>query len=550
MTTPTPGLSLQAEPAGKTKWKITVKASGDVVFVDTISLSNASARKKFADALSEQFPGIAREPIDAELLRLAASGTTPSPSVDQLQEVDVRLVVRPELFHTTEVSGITIPVVFDVAGKLVSRWRMYLRWNDGRREAIDLPERVVLPGGSTLYIHPEPGEPPRSEPPGWSSDSRQVWLTGRAAPDPATTFQRVCKRIAHYLDFPPEIAPAATATLALWSMFSYVYPAWDAVPYLYIGGPTGSGKTRVLEILEQLVFRPTSTSNMTPACLFRTIHTRGGVLIYDEAEQLRQLTPEVAEKMSVLLAGYRKGGTATRLEPVGDSFRSTQFQVFGPKVLACIAGLPPILANRTIATTMFRSDSESPKPRRRVDTDLAEWESIRDDLHILALENGPTWISLAAWTDVVPAGIGGRAYQLWQPLLALGGWLQDRGADRLLELLRQHAVASVVAARDDAIPEADEVLLELLAEAVRACRPPTTADLLKLAKERDEVTFKTWGPKAVTSRLKTYGILTPKKTNGERRYRDVTPEMLVRIGERYGIDLGWPGVKCDLPTCP
>jgi hypothetical protein len=60
---------------------------------------------------------------------------------------------------------------------------------------------------------------------------------------------------------------------------------------------------------------------MTGPALFRTHHAAGGALLYDEAERLRQSTPDQQELQSMLLAGYKRGGCATRLEPVGDSFR-------------------------------------------------------------------------------------------------------------------------------------------------------------------------------------------------------------------------------------
>lgn len=138
----------------------------------------------------------------------------------------------------------------------------------------------------------------------------------------------------------------------------------------------------------------------------------------------------------------------------------------------------------------------------------------------------------------LPAGISGRNYELWQPLLALAAWFQEHGCDGLLGLMQTHALASVAAARDEAIPEADEVLLELLAEAVRQNREPTTRSLLDAAKQRDEATFKLWHPKTVGARLKSYGNPHPPKANGERRYRDVTPEQLLQIQQRYGVELG------------
>jgi hypothetical protein len=535
----TPVLELTAEPAGKSTHKIVVKFGGDVVCVDTVNLSRDRNREKFSDTLTEKFPGIDREQLSAELLKLSAAKTAQSPSAEQLQEVDVCWVVRPELFHTPYVSGIVIPATFDSGGKLGSRWRLYLQWGTGKREVIDLPDRIVLPDKSVLFFQPDPGEPPESEPPRWSARSREEWLTGTGTPDPGKIFRRLCQQVAYYLDFPHETAPGTAATIALWVILTYVFPAWDSVPYLSIGGPAGSGKTRVLDVIERLVFRPICTSNMTAACLFRSLHARGGTLLYDEAEQLRQSTPEAGEKLSVLLAGYKKGGTATRLEPVGDSFRPTQFQVYGPKVLACIAGLPPTLASRCIPVLMFRSGADSEKPKRRLDEDPTRWEDLRADLHALALGYGSEWARLSNRRDVVPKKIGGRNAELWQPILAIGGWLQDRGAVNLLTLLQKHALASVESTRDDAIPEADELLLELLADAVRVNPQslPTPGEMLKSAKEKDETTFKLWSAAGVSRRLKSYGIPTPKKSNGVRRYQGVTVATMQRIGERYGIDL-------------
>ena len=260
-------------------------------------------------------------------------------------------------------------------------------------------------------------------------------------------------------------------------------------------------------------------------------------MLFDEAERLRQSTPEQMEIQSVFLAGYRRGGCATRLEPVGDSYRPVRFDVYGPKALACIAGLPPTLASRCIPIMMFRSTGDSEKPKRRIDAYPAGWRAVRDDLHVLAVEYGPVWVELATRKNVVPSAIGGRNYELWQPLLALAEWFQERGCDGLHGLVQTYALASVANAKDDAIPEADEVLLELLADRVRNSRPPTTGELLASAKSRDEVTFRNWHPRTVATHLKNYGIQVPKKVNGDRRYRDVTTVQLTEIGRRYGIEL-------------
>jgi hypothetical protein len=529
-------LLLSAECEGK-RHKVTATVDGKVAHVDTLPLASAYSRKKFAKTLCDKFAGLDASEIDEQLLALATAPPAPAPT--EVAEVDVSRVVRPELFHTVEVSGITVPVRVVADGALVSRWRCYLRWANGRREVADVTDRLELPDGSVLYVAPEPGEPFANDAPAWSATARGAWLKGAVAPDPSATFQSVCERINHFLDMPAATAQGTTATLALWVILTYTYPAWDAVPYLYVGGPLGSGKSRVLEVLQRVVFRPLSSSNLTAPTLFRTLHSQGGVLLLDEAERVRQATPDQQELQTILLSGYKRGVTASRLEKLADgSFQPTQFAVYGPKALACIAGLQPTLSSRCVPVMMFRSAANSPKPKRRLDADPMAWQTVRDDLHALALEHGPTWAQLPALAHVVPSGIGGRNYELWQPLLALAGWLEEHGSDGLLPLVQEHARETVANAKDDAVPEADEILLELLTARVVDHYPPTSAELLKSAQERDPITFKLWTPNGVTRRLGAYGITTPKKVNGERRYRDVLPAQLEEIQAHYGVSLG------------
>ncbi len=298
-----------------------------------------------------------------------------------------------------------------------------------------------------------------------------------------------------------------------------------------------SGKTTLFGILNRLVQRPLASSNLTAPALFRTLHDRGGTLLFDEAERLRQSTPDQQEILSMLLAGYKRGGQARRLEPVGDSYSPKDFDVYGPKALACIGGLPPVLASRCIPIMMFRAAPESPKPRRRLDADPSRWEALRDDLHVLALEHGPTWLELSRRANVCPAGIDGRNYELWQPLLALASWVESHGETGLLSMMQQHALASIDAARDDQIPDIDETLLEILAEYLREESSPTPSEILAKAQEHDHTTFGKWGPRAVSNRLNTYGIKA-RKIDRRREYRDTTLADLARIERSYGIDLG------------
>jgi len=550
-------LPLEYELCGS-KVKVTARLKGELVFMDTIDPTKNIVRQRFIKALVKIVPMLDPKVIDAELLRIAETmKAPPQPAAGNNHgEIDSTRIVRPDMFITREVCGLAVPIPTMLGGKLVGRWMVLLRWADGRRECRELTAIIELPGGEKLIVHPLPGEPSMTATPGWASKARRAWLDGAAAPNPAEVFKRICETIAHFIDLPQDVAPGTTATLAVWSMLTYFFRAWDAIPYLFVGGPLSSGKTRIFEILNRLVYRPMQSSNLTGPALFRTLHDRGGTLLYDEAERLKQTTPDVQEVLSMLLAGYKRGGQATRLEAVGDTFRPVAFDVFGPKALACIAGLPPPLASRCISLMMFRAGPLSPKPQRRIDADPTSWQRTRDDLHILALEYGPTMLELVQRADVCPTGIYGRAFELWQPLLALAFWIQSHGAAGLLSLMQKHALDSIDATRDDQIPEVDETLLEILTEAVKGGEWLTPGDILSRAQERDSNSFGNasgkgpkWQANTVTRRLKNYGIPVPKKSNGLRRYR-VDLGTLGRIQRHYGIDLGIldPAPNLETPT--
>jgi len=121
-------------------------------------------------------------------------------------------------------------------------------------------------------------------------------------------------------------------------MFTYVYPAWTALPYLSVGGPIESGKSTLFDVLARLVFRPLRSSNVTAPMLFRTLDQQGGTLLLDEAERLSDATPDVGELRSILLSGYRRESPAGRLERERDAFKPRQFDVFGPKAIAAVRG--------------------------------------------------------------------------------------------------------------------------------------------------------------------------------------------------------------------
>ena len=538
MTTAALELLAVAERGGR--FTITAHLDGDSL-TDRLTITSAKARDAFVNRLCEHWPGVTKADVERLLEQEACKyveDRARQPDGPADGELDSAMVFRPERFVTPQVSGMAVPVIGESGGKPVGHWVLLLQWADGRRERQVLTGRLTLPDGRAAWLSPCPAEPSPAQARalgGWTAKSRRAWLEGAPGPDAVDVFQRVCEQTATFLDFPADVAGGTTATLALWVFLSYLYPVFDAAPYLYVGGPLGSGKSRLFEVLDRLVFRPLPTSSLTGPALFRTLHDRGGTLLLDEAERLRYPGPEQGELLSMLLAGYKRHGQAIRLEPVGDTFRSVSFDVYGPKALACVAGLPPALASRCITLRMFRAAPGSPKPRRRIDAEPDIWRRLRDDLHALALSNGPVWLTLPARTDVCPS-MPGRAFELWQPLLSLAAYLEDHGATGLLALVQAHALAAIESTQEDATPDADETLLRLLAERLRAGDQPTAGEILALALAIDGQGFRTWSARGVGEHLKRYG-LTTCYLHGRRVYNLRQVEVLHRVQQAYGVAL-------------
>lgn len=534
---------------------LTIKLGDDVLAAERIDVLKPKQRDELVARVCAGRPGIDRAALAAELLKLAgnaADARKDDPDRADLSgapELEPAHLVRPELFHHPAVSGVAVPSVRIVGGAPRGRWELYLRWHgDGRRERRDLDSALELPGGGMAWLWPRPSDPTPNSRAGWSGPGRAAWLEGAAAPDPGDVFRRLAERFAHYLELPDEARIGATATLALWVLLTYCYPAWTALPYLSVGGPLGSGKSTLFGVLARLVFRPLPSSNMTAPTLFRSLHELGGVLLLDEAERLRDQTPDAAELRSILLSGYKRGSPAMRLEKNGERFERVEFDVFGPKCFASIANPPEALASRAIRLGMLRAAPGSAKPRRRIDANPRLWSDLRDDLHVMALEYGLTWLDLADRPDVVPPALAGRDFELWQPLLAIAAWLEGCGAGGLLGLVQGFAAESTEAGRDDAVPDADELLLRILARHVLAGSHGTlkAADVLREAREADAAEFGgekagRWKPKGVANVLRRYGFATRKRHGSAgRTYSAATLAELRRVELAYGFALDLP----------
>jgi hypothetical protein len=155
-----------------------------------------------------------------------------------------------------------------------------------------------------------------------------------------------------YVRFPDEHGPAA---LALWTAATHAQDAFDVAPYINVSSAEKrSGKSRVLELAEQVVRKPLRVDNASPAYVYRTM--AGATLLMDEADKVFVGKDEYyAALTGALNSGWRRGAGAGRVDKSAEGLKPVRFDAFGPKMLAGIGRkVPDTIQDRSIPLYLQR----------------------------------------------------------------------------------------------------------------------------------------------------------------------------------------------------
>lgn len=209
------------------------------------------------------------------------------------------------------------------------------------------------------------------------------------------------------------------AALALWTLLTYCFDAFDTCPLLVLASPEKQcGKTTALTLLAHLCRRAVQTSNVTPAALFRLIEEFHPTVAFDEADAAfdrRQSGGKREELRSVLDSGHtRSMAVVWRCD--GDSHNPRAFSTWAPKVVALIGRAPSTVEDRSIIVPMRRMLPGQEVERFRIG---------RLDDELLPLRRmALRWANdhqqaLERLDPALPPGLGNREADNWRPLLAI-----------------------------------------------------------------------------------------------------------------------------------
>lgn len=246
--------------------------------------------------------------------------------------------------------------------------------------------------------------------------------------------------ITRFVSFPSSSAAHAVSA---WVLHAWALDAFDTTPRLALLSPEpGSGKTRVLEVIEPLLPNPMPTFNVSAAVLFRSMTlkdeygcTLRPTVLLDEADTIfgPRAAKDHEDLRGFINAGYRRGANTQRVAMIGKRAEIEVFPAFAAVAIAGLDDLPDTVMTRSIVIRMRRrAHDEHVEPYRRR-TNALQAMHIADRCNSWGASRCEP---LSQIIGDLPDGIEDRAADVWEPLVIIG----DDAGPRWSQLVRSAAV--------------------------------------------------------------------------------------------------------------
>jgi hypothetical protein len=546
------------------KDKVFVKVRASSRFhTDQIDVTREDHRSKFLKGLKNRFgDSFDTSDIEEQLHQLAAGEIEiPAPEFTPIgapasdDELEPGSTIRPERWIAR--SGDSVSSAFTVGvrrkslGGLLGQWVSYVA-KDDNREALILPATLNLED-RVFHIEPaELGDPPNTKHT-WSKGSRQSWIdSGRDEMKPKDLFDRILEMLSHFIDFDIAVSGDMLPVLGVFAAATYCTPAFKSYAYLNFSGPFGSGKSRVLEVLHEIVHRPAMTANLTPAVLFRKLDQMGCCFLLDEAERISDIDiGPLADIRGIFLMGYRQGGVVERC--VGDEHTPTLFRVDGFKALAAQNPLDSTLSSRCVRTYMTRCPAKSPLIHNNPSKECfePEWQSLRNALFTWAINRGPQLLDLIPGDDIVPKSLSPRSQEIWTSLFQLAHLFESEGVSGLVDTITAVALKKEESLKITSITEVELSVLRAAVELgqkhredSKMYRVPTSKDIATKASIDSREIY----PKTAAKILRSFGF-DDRPLDGRSAW-DMPAARVLTVQDRYSLDLGMKAQKSAEAVSP
>lgn len=340
--------------------------------------------------------------------------------------------------------------------------------------------------------------------------------------DTRTALDAVGEVLDTYVAFP---SPEARDAVVLWIAHAHVYDSFESTPRLsVVSTEPGSGKSRVLELIEHMTPKPLYALNITPGVLWHEIENVSPTVLLDEVDTIfgKEGSGSAHTTLrSILNGGYRKGATVPRLHGRGGDVK--RYQIFCPVAMAGIGRLPDTIRTRSVEIPMRkrREDQEVRPFRLKFAQDamhharvlLEDWALDAGDMLELAMPDLP---------------VSDRDADVWEPLIAIS---ELAGPDWVE---RAHRACQVLTeARDGGAKAKKTPGMRLLSDLAEVFDAPSvaTATLLSRLRERG------WKlePKPLAHMLREYGVSPCTVVVDDARAKGYKRSDLEEVWAKYKI---------------
>ena len=212
------------------------------------------------------------------------------------------------------------------------------------------------------------------------------------------------------------LSPSFEAIASAYAIFTWIYDAFNEVPYLRVRGDFGTGKSRFLQTVGSICYKPIFASGAsTISPVFRILDAFRGTLVIDESDF--RASDEKAEMVKILNNGNARGFPVLRSEATPQKeFNPTAFEVFGPKIIASRG----LFDDRALESRCITEELGTERLRREVPLNLPdafheEAEQLRNKLLLFRFRHLDQRRDLSRFRDITSEP---RVAQIIAPLLA------------------------------------------------------------------------------------------------------------------------------------
>lgn len=286
-------------------------------------------------------------------------------------------------------------------------------------------------------------------------------------PAPSGSVPGLIADIERYLDRYVDLSSAYRKIASYYVLLTWVYDAFNELPYLRLRGDFGSGKTRALTIIGSICYKAFFASGAsTVSPIFHILDAFGGTLVLDEADF--RFSDEKSELAKVFNNGNVKGFPVLRtMVSNKNEFDPRAFNVFGPKIVAMRQSFDDMaLESRFLTEEMGQRTLRRDIPINLPDIQKDEALSLRNRLLTYRFEKLKT---IKIDEALVDPTLSPRSNQILVPLLSI---VDD---EPLREEIR-NAVRSIdqaLSSERSTSPEAGvlDILLEAFSDKARIVIP-------------------------------------------------------------------------------